>query len=305
MSVDVPLVPQSLPHVIVFGSEKGGSGKSTLAIHVTIALLEFGQRVAVLDLDSRQRTLTNFFCRRRDWAKRAGARLRVPDHRYIERSDGALVADNERIEVARLHEAVVALQSDHDIVVIDTPPVDSFLMRLAHGMADTLITPLNDSFVDLMVLGDIDPVVFDVNGVGFYAELVRQARRQRRAADQTGFDWLVVRNRYVAAAGQPKTAFLAELASRIGFRTAEGFAERALYEAFFPRGLTVLDDLPEVTGSVAADALAGAREEVHALTASLKLPLDERRRRRAAARQAWLARLDTPIDGDVFFEELK
>jgi hypothetical protein len=30
-------------------------------------------------------------------------------------------------------------------------------MRLAHSMADTLITPINDSFIDFDVLGNFDP----------------------------------------------------------------------------------------------------------------------------------------------------
>ena len=48
------------PHFIVFANEKGGTGKSTTAVHTAIALAASGHRVAALDLDSRQRTMTRY-----------------------------------------------------------------------------------------------------------------------------------------------------------------------------------------------------------------------------------------------------
>ena len=35
-------------------------------------------------------------------------------------------------------------------------------MRLAHSMADTLVTPINDSFLDFEVLATLDPINFAV-----------------------------------------------------------------------------------------------------------------------------------------------
>src|SRR3954447_22314176 len=49
------------PHFIVFANEKGGTGKSTTAVHTAIALAASGHKVAALDLDSRQRTMTRYF----------------------------------------------------------------------------------------------------------------------------------------------------------------------------------------------------------------------------------------------------
>src|ERR1700746_1370447 len=182
-------------HVIVLGNEKGGSGKSTTAMHVAVALLQAGQRVATIDLDSRQKSFTHYVENRRRWAERSGAKLDVSDHYCVARGFGLRLDEIEAQEFAAFAEAVSAVENTHDFVVIDTPGNDSYLMRLAHSMADTLITPLNDSFLDFDVLGMIDPVSHAVNGVGQYGEMVREARRKRRQLDGTTSDWIVVRNR--------------------------------------------------------------------------------------------------------------
>ncbi len=182
-------------HVIVLGNEKGGSGKSTTAMHVAVALLQAGQRVATIDLDSRQRSFTHYVDNRRNWAARAGIKLELPAHYCVARGSGLRLDEVEAQEFGAFAEAVSAVESSHDFVVIDTPGTDSYLMRLAHSMADTLITPLNDSFVDFDVLGSVDPTSFLLTGVGHYAEMVREARRQRRLVDGGLTDWVVVRNR--------------------------------------------------------------------------------------------------------------
>ena len=182
-------------HVIVLGNEKGGSGKSTTAMHVAVALLQAGQRVATIDLDSRQKSFTHYVENRRDWAERAGIKLEMPVHFCVARGFGLRLDEIEAQEFAAFAEAVSAVENSHDFVVIDTPGSDSYLMRLAHSMADTLITPLNDSFVDFDVLGSVDPTTFEVVGVSHYAEMVREARRQRRLVDGGLTDWVIVRNR--------------------------------------------------------------------------------------------------------------
>ncbi len=183
-------------HVIVLGNEKGGSGKSTTAMHVAVALLQAGQRVATIDLDSRQRSFTHYVENRRDWADARRHQARTSPALLRRRAASALRLDEiEAQEFGAFAEAVSAVENSHDFVVIDTPGTDSYLMRLAHSMADTLITPLNDSFVDFDVLGVVDPTTFEVTGVSHYAEMVREARRQRRLVDGGLTDWVVVRNR--------------------------------------------------------------------------------------------------------------
>lgn len=182
-------------HVIVLGNEKGGSGKSTTAMHVAVALLHAGQRVATIDLDSRQKSFSHYIENRRAWAARTGSKLEIPVHYCVARGSGMRLDEIEAQEFAAFAQAVSSVEQSHDFVVIDTPGNDSYMMRLAHSMADTLITPLNDSFVDFDVLGAIDPISFEVAGISHYAEMVREARRQRRLVDGGLTDWVVVRNR--------------------------------------------------------------------------------------------------------------
>ncbi len=287
-------------HVIVLGNEKGGSGKSTTAMHVAVALLQAGQRVATIDLDSRQRSFTHYIENRRDWAERARIKLEVPVHYCVARGFGLRLDEIESQEFDKFAEAVSAVEQSHDFVVIDTPGSDSYLMRLAHSMADTLITPLNDSFVDFDVLGAVDPTTFEVTGVSHYAEMVREARRQRRLVDGGLTDWIVVRNRLAALGSRNKRLVgegVDDLGKQLGFRAVEGFAERVVYREFFPRGLTALDEMNEDTlGSRPSLSNVAAREEVTNLVEALKLPIDERGRRRAAARAEWIAAVETPLE---------
>src|ERR1700692_949761 len=230
-------------HVVVLGNEKGGSGKSTLAMHVAVALLNGGQRGATFDLDSRQKSFTRYIEFRRDWAKRTGLDLKIPTHACIARGSTLKLDDNEAIEAAQFADAIASIEQSHDFVVVDTPGADTHLARLAIPLADTLITPLNDSFVDFDVLGTLDPINLVVTGEGPYAQMVRDARRQRRELDFVRMDWVVVRNR-MAQIGSRKDGLVGEgldqLAARLGFRCIDGFAERVIYRELFPRGLTAL-----------------------------------------------------------------
>jgi chromosome partitioning protein len=287
-------------HVVVLGNEKGGSGKSTTAMHVAVALMKAGQRVATIDLDSRQKSFTRYVENRRAWIDRSGICLQIPKHFCIAAGDSIKLDENEGMEFAGFADAITTVEQSYDFIVVDTPGTDTYLMRLAHSMADTLITPINDSFVDFDVLGTIDPVTFAVTGESHYGRMVREARRQRRTVDGGLIDWVVVRNRLSTLNSRNKRLVgesLNELGLRLGFRSGEGFAERVVYREFFPRGLTALDELDEATlGTRPNLSHVAAREEVMALLAVLKLPIDERGRRRAAARAEWFSAADQPIE---------
>ncbi len=287
-------------HVVVLGSEKGGSGKSTIALHIAVALLKAGQRVATIDLDCRQRSFTHYIENRRAWTRRTGLALELPHHRLIDLGDSTQIAHNESAEFSQFTDAVSEVEKSHDFIVIDTPGTDSYLMRLAHAMADTLVTPLNDSFMDFDVLGTIDPVTYSVTGEGHYAEMVRDTRRKRRQLDGVSTDWIVVRDRMSTQGSRNKQGVadvLNDLSFRLGFRSIDGLAERVIYREFFPRGLTALDDLDEITlGTRPSMEYVTARNEVTSLLAQLKLPLDERGRRRAANRAEWFAQVDKPLN---------
>src|SRR4249919_409301 len=286
-------------HVVVLGNEKGGSGKSTTALHIAVALLKAGQRVATIDLDSRQQSFTRYIDNRRAWSERSRTKLEVPTNYCSARAEGNSLEANETQEFSNFSAAISAIEHNHDVVVIDTPGADTYLMRLAHSMADTLVTPLNDSFLDFDVLATLDPTNFAVTGESHYAEMVREARRQRRLVDGRLTDWIVVRNRLSNLASRNKRLVgdgINELSKRMGFRSVEGFAERVVYREFFPRGLTALDALDEDTlGTRPNLSHVTAREEVIALLNALHLPLCENGKRRAAARAEWYSVMDQPL----------
>jgi chromosome partitioning protein len=299
-------IPRSA-HVIVLGNEKGGSGKSTTAMHITVGLLKAGQRVATIDLDSRQKTFTHYVENRRENARRSGLGLEIPNHYCIARGEGVRVDENEAAEFANFAAAISEVEHAYDFVVIDSPGNDTYPMRLAHSMADTLITPLNDSFLDFDVLGTVDATTFEVTGVSYYAKMVRHARRQRRLVDGGLTDWIVVRNRLAPLGSRNKKLVgdcLDRLGLRLGFRPADGLSERVVFREFFPHGLTALDDFDGTAlGARANLSHLTARQEVQRLIGELKLPIDERGRRRAAARAEWVAAQDKALDFDDLIGE--
>jgi chromosome partitioning protein len=294
-------------HVIVLANEKGGSGKTTTAMHVIVALLKAGQRVAAIDIDSRQKSLSRYITNRKTWAKKTGALLELPDYYVIDRANTRSVDENEAAEFAGFAAAITAIENTHDFVVIDTPASDSYLMRLAHAMADTLITPLNDSYVDFDVFASVDPESFEVTGTSHYSEMVRDARRQRRLVEDNDTDWVVMRNRMgqlETRNGRNIAEGLQDLSRRMSFRQADGFTERVVYRELFPRGLTVLDTLSERTlGVKPTQSHHVANEEVTKFFNTLRLPIDERGKRRAAARAEWFRSSRRPLDGSELIAE--
>lgn len=300
MLVQASSRPSASTHIIVLGNEKGGTGKSTLAVNVAVALLNLGQRVATVDLDLRQKSLTCYIENRRAWFKRSGRELPLPEHHCVPRGTTQKLDENETIEFAGFVDILTMIEQTHNFIVIDTAGTDSHLTRLAHSMANTLITPLNDSFVDFSVLGTVDPETYSVAGESHYARMVREARQQRRSADGAQLDWVVVRNRVSSLESRNMQRIvrgLGELAMRLGFRIADPLGERVIYREFFPRGITALDELDEKTlGARPTLSHAMARMELMSLVETLKLPIDERAQQRAAARAEWAAVRDKPLD---------
>jgi chromosome partitioning protein len=254
----------SSTRVIVVANEKGGSGKSTVAMHVAIALVKSGQRVATIDLDARQKSFTHFIENRRAWAKQVARDLEIPDHFCFGKVHYP-TAEDEAAGCKALTDAVDTLSRTYGVIVIDTPGHDSYLMRLAHSLANTLVTPLNDSFVDLDVLGTVDPRTFEVTGTSHYSQMVQAARRQRQL-DQASTDWIVLRNRLSTISSRNKRLVgggLQELSRWLDFRCIEGLAERVIFRELYPRGLTAVDDVDEVT--------LGARPTMSHVTARLEM----------------------------------
>ena len=292
-------------HVIVCGNEKGGSGKTTTSMHVVVALLKSGFKVATIDLDVRQKSLTRYVQNRRAWAQANGLELELPNHFRFDAASLDSAIENQTQDFSSFVRAVSEVEDNHDFVVVDTPGSDGYLMRLSHSMADTLITPMNDSFVDFDVLGRVDAKTLEIAEVSHYAVMVREARRQRRSADNGLLDWIVVRNRMASLASrnqQNLQGCIKELSLRLGFRIADGISERVIFREYFPMGLTALDDLDAISpdGRPSVSHLS-ARQEIRKLIRALRLPIDEQGRRRAAARKVWLERSDQPMQlPDIF-----
>ena len=279
-------------HVIVCGNEKGGSGKSTLSMHIAIALMRAGHKVATIDLDTRQQSLTRYIENRRAWAAVHAVALEIPTHLVVDRAEGELVVANQDSESRQFGQRIAMVESNHDFVVIDTPGSDTFLQRLAHLMADTLVTPINDSFVDFDVLAKINADTYEIEGISQYAEAVRNARRERRQADGGLIDWVLVRNRLASI--QSRNELRLEtcvnlLAAKLGFRIAAGVSERIIFRELFPLGLTAMDELNEqVLGTKPTLSHVSARNEIRQLIDALNLPVTQTARERLVQRKKWL-----------------
>ncbi|WP_435256455.1 division plane positioning ATPase MipZ [Thioclava sp. FR2] len=263
-----------MAHIIVTGNEKGGSGKSTTCMHVATALCRLGFRVGALDLDLRQKTFGRYVENRRAYMARAGLDLPTPDYRDLPEIDPATLQPGENPYDARLSAAVAALDPISDFILIDCPGSHTRLSQVAHSLADTLITPLNDSFVDFDLLARIDPETNKVKGPSIYAEMVWNARQLRAQAGLKPIDWIVLRNRMGAQQMHNKRkvgAALEELSRRIGFRVAPGFSERVIFRELFPRGITLLDLKDTGVDQLNLSNIA-ARQEVRDLMRELNLP---------------------------------
>lgn len=258
----------SVPHRIVFANEKGGTGKSTTAVHIAVALAYRGAKVAAIDLDPRQRTLHRYFENRGETMQRRGIEL-----------PSATFAVHDGSDPAALEAQARELAIGHDFLIFDTPGRDDPLARHVATQADSLITPLNDSFVDFDLIGQVDAETFKVRRLSFYAELIWEARLKRSKAtiedQRREMDWIVVRNRtgYTEARNMQRIErALTELSKRVGFRVAHGLSERVIYRELFPSGLTLLDK--GHLGELGTSHLV-ARQELRELLHALRLPVCE------------------------------
>jgi chromosome partitioning protein len=263
-------VSVSAPHRIVFANEKGGTGKSTTAVHVAMALAYQGAKVSAIDLDPRQRTLHRYLENRTETEKRRG--IELPNARFAVFQGGS---------IAELDALCAEMSEGADFLLFDTPGRDDEFARHAATEADTLVTPLNDSFVDFDLIGQVDAETFKVRRLSFYAELIWEARKKRAMATiaekRREMDWVVVRNRtqHVEARNMKRLdSALTELSKRVGFRIASGLSERVIYRELFPSGLTLLDK--GQLGELGTSHLV-ARQELRSLLAALKLPMPEQR----------------------------
>jgi len=260
-------------HVIVVGNEKGGSGKTTTAMHITTALLIAGKRVGTLDLDVRQRSLTRYIENRQSWAGRRD--MAMPEHLVLEPVTGNDMAVRQQDENDTFTKAITKLRDNNEFVIVDSPGSDTYLSRLGHASADTLITPINESFVDFDLLAHVDPDSLAIKAPSIYAEMVWSCRKARARMDGGSIDWVVLRNRtsHIHAKNRKRVeTALDELSRRLGFRQVSGLSERVVFREMFPAGITLLDLTDHEANASLTMSHVAARAEVRALLSALNLP---------------------------------
>lgn len=264
-----------MAHIIVCGNEKGGSGKSTTSMHVATALARSGYAVAALDLDLRQRSFARYIENRVAYAARAGVTLPAPVVHELPQIAETEPGPGETVQDLQLSRVIDAMEAEADYLVIDCPGSHTYFSHGAHSLADTLITPLNDSFVDFDLLARIDAETGKVKGPSIYSEMVWGARQLRAQAGLDPIDWIVLRNRMGSQQMHNKRkvgSALGELSRRIGFRVAPGFSERVIFRELFPRGLTLLDLRDVGAESRLSLSNIAARQELRDLMTALDLP---------------------------------
>ena len=260
--------------VIVVGNEKGGAGKSTIAIHTATALMHAGASVAVLDLDLRQQSTAHFFAHRRAWLDANSAVAPMPVDQPLTDQAAMLARAGEVEALARFEEAFAYASEAADFVLIDTPGSDTAISRAAHGLADLIVTPMNDSFVDFDMLGVVDPVTLELKRHSLYSETVWNSRKARAVKDRKTIDWVVLRNRLAPTEARNRRRLderVETLSRKVGFRIGPGLRDRVIYRELFPFGLTVADLSPRIRPVAMSLQHVAARQELRALMASLGL----------------------------------
>ena len=259
--------------IIVFGNEKGGSGKSTTAIHVAIALCYQDKNVGIIDLDLRQRSTSRFLENRADFCKKHISDLPSPAYYRIYQSNKDSKAESNSEEEKRFAEALTTLEQSCEFLVIDCPGGISNYVKMAHTVADTLVTPMNDSLIDFDLLAKIEASTGKIVGPSIYSEMVWECKQVRASAKHPPIDWVILRNRISHVFSKNKYQVgksLNNLSKRIGFRLSTGFSERVIFKELFLSGLTLLD-LEKMDDWKPTLSHISARQEMRMLLANLNL----------------------------------
>ena len=263
-------------HVIVVGNEKGGAGKTTTSMHLIVSLLHFGFTVGSVDLDSRQRSISRYIENRRETIVKQGLSVPLPSHAIVKKSPFNIVEEAVEDEKNRFNECIHSLSSKCDFIVIDTPGSDTNLSRYAHSFANHIITPINDSFVDLDVLAQIDSETLNIDRPGIYSEMIweQKIKRAKRSENAAPIDWIVMRNRLSNIDANNKRRMaeaLDKLSKRIGFRVVAGFSERVIFRELFLHGLTLIDILNSKTSVKVNMSHIAARQELRDVLKELRI----------------------------------
>jgi chromosome partitioning protein len=214
-------------HIIVFWNIKTGSGTSTTAMHVAIGLLRLGYKVASIDLDARQSTLTRYITNRFKNQTKLPSSIHISIEEFISNT----LKNHEEFANIFLSKALSKLRPHFDFIIIDTPCPSAITTDPPHSYSDTLITMINGPLPDPDLIA--------------------------RAVDGIAADWIVLGNRSSFA----ETDELFKLSNKLGFRPAPGLSERSIFPELFPKGLTLLDLKEDPDSPLTLSAMM-ARQEV-------------------------------------------
>jgi chromosome partitioning protein len=263
------------PRVFVVGNEKGGAGKTTCSMHLIVGLMDRGYNVATMDTDSRQHSLTSYINNRAIYnQKNPEHQVDMPVHFHLKGTEHNIVAEKEKQEMLQFEEAFNEAKNQADYIVIDTPGSHTNLSRIAHSYADTVITPINDSFIDLDVIAKVDVKDLNKSTPSIYSQMLWEQKMERASRDEGSIDWIVIRNRLSSLDAQNKRNMsdaLEKISKRIAFRVAPGFSERVIFRELFLHGLTLLDlDKANFVKAFSLSHVA-ARQEIRNFLDNLKV----------------------------------
>ncbi|MGD9638503.1 MAG: division plane positioning ATPase MipZ [Alphaproteobacteria bacterium] len=271
-------------HIVVVGNEKGGTGKSTISMHLIVSLLRSGLKVGSIDLDGKQRTLTHYIQNRVSFVEKSGVNLPIPEHIVLKPSEY-----NDEISCKKdeqlLEEEIKNLAETCDVIIIDVAGSDNHLFRAGHRYADTLITPINDSLLDLDVIAKINPDTLEMTSPSHYAEKVWQAKKERVAKGLKTLNWFVIRNRLFHVESKNKKQMeklLKNLSKRLGFSWIAGMGERVIFRELFLKGLTISDIRDKGININLSISNVAARQEIRNITDTIFMCINEQLKKSAS-----------------------
>ena len=256
-------------HIIVVSNEKGGTGKSTISMHLAIKLLQEGFSVATVDMDGRQGTLSRYIENRQSFCEKNRLSLPMPAHFKFEPQENYSLIPADRGRVC--HE-ISKLITNYDALIIDTPGNKNYLFGEAHKFADTLITPISDSLIDLNVLSEIDFEAGRVGKPGHYASYIWDVKKYLASQGKAYLNWIVTGNKISALNSRNKNIvfdYLEKLSKLYGFRICPGLKDRVIYKELFLEGLTVLDMQNNDLKRRMSVSHIAAKREIRALAESI------------------------------------
>ena len=256
-------------HIITVSNEKGGTGKSTVSMHLAVILMQEGFKVAVVDMDGRQGTLSHYVNNRKQFAAKNNINLIIPQ--LVTVSPRENTAENAE-HIMEIEMVIDELSKRYDAIIIDTPGGKNYLFEEAHLLADTLITPISDSLIDLNVMAEIDKDNPQKHKAGHYAQFVWDVKKKLAQRGKPLLNWIVVGNKISPLNSKNKTMFFEQLemlSKLYGFRMAGGIKDRVIFKELFLQGLTVLDlNTAALKGRLTMSHLA-AKQEIKNLAESI------------------------------------